>query len=67
MSSEYDRLDRYLKTVFSLMEGLATVEEAQVCLREYLEWHRQSGLQSEPESFLIELFFDKCRKEFSDV
>ena len=63
---EHQILDRYLKTVFSLIEGLADVEEASHHLHDYLQWHRQQGLNPELESFLIEIFFDKCHREFTD-
>ena len=65
-SPDYRILDRYLETVFSLIEGLADVEEASHHLHDYLQWHRQQGLNPELEAFLIELFFDKCHREFTN-
>lgn len=65
MSSEYDDLDRDLRTVFALMEGMADVEEAFLKLRDYLDSPRPCTDKPDLDVFLIELFFDKCRKDFS--
>lgn len=65
MDPEYDNLDRYLKTVFYLLEGMADVEQAFLQLRDYLEWKHENHIQPELDDFLIELFFDKCRRDFT--
>lgn len=65
MLTEYDKLDRYLRTVFALMEGMATVDEAFLQLSNYLDSSHECNRNPDLDAFLIELFFDKCRKEFS--
>ena len=62
----YQILDRYLKTVFSLIEGQTSIEKAFHHLHAYLHWHQRQKLDPKLESFLIKLFFDKCHKEFKD-
>lgn len=62
---DYRPLDRYLKTVFALIEGGTDVEAARRRLSEYLEYHGENQLDQELEDFLIELFFDKCARDFS--
>lgn len=60
--ADYEILERYLETAFVLLEGAHSVEEARSHLRDYLEWHRRNNLGPELESFLIELFFARCRR-----
>ena len=62
----YQILDRYLKTVFSLIEGQTSIEKSFHHLHDYLNWHQKHKLDPRLESFLIKLFFDKCHKEFKD-
>lgn len=60
---DFEALDRYLKTVFGLLEGIEDVPQAFHHLQDYLQWHRREGLPPELEDFLLELFYHKCRKE----
>lgn len=61
---DYAILDRYLEAAIQLLEGGADVDTARTTLSRYLEFHRSSSLSPELEEMLIELFFQKCAKEF---
>ncbi len=63
---DYEVLDRYLRTAFQLLEGFAEVEEARETLRDYLEFHHQQRLPPELAQLLIDLFFLKCRRRFTE-
>ena len=60
---EYDELDRYLHTVFVLLEGIADVEEARRILSTYLA-EAPRALGEEHRELLIDLFFGKCAKTY---
>ncbi len=64
-NKSYAGLDRYLNTVFKLLEGIADIDEAEKCLRDFLESEHAGQLDENLEDFLYELFFDKCRKYFT--
>ena len=63
---DYEVLDRYLQTAFQLLEGFAEVEEARETLRDYLEFHHRQRLPPEMAQLLIDLFFLKCRRRFTE-
>ena len=60
---DYRELDRYLRTVFVLLEGIADVDEAREILSSYLA-SSPPGLTDDYQELLIELFFGKCGKTF---
>ena len=64
--AHYLAFESYLETVFSLIEGMADVEEAQHILSEYLAQGPEE-LNDNLEDLLIELFFAKCRRTFQGL
>ncbi len=60
---DYRELDRYLRTVFVLLEGIADVDEARQILSSYLA-SPPPELTDDYQELLIELFFGKCGKTF---
>ena len=60
---DYRELDRYLRTVFVLLEGIADVDEARQILSSYLA-SPPPELRDDYQELLIELFFGKCGKTF---
>lgn len=61
--AHYELLDRYLAVVFRLLESLATVEEAELALKEYLPLHRQHQLPSHLERMLWQLLEAKRERD----
>ena len=61
----YVSLENYLMTVFKLLEGIADIDQAETCVRDFLESEDGHQLDENLEEFLYELFFDKCRKYFT--
>ena len=60
---DYRELDRYLRTVFVLLEGIPDVDEARQILSSYLA-SSPPGLTDDYQELLIELFFGKCAQTF---
>ena len=60
---DYRELDRYLRAVFVLLEGIADVDEAREILSSYLA-SPSPELTDDYRELLIELFFGKCAKTF---
>ena len=63
---DYRELDRYLRAVFVLLEGIADVDEAREILSSYLA-SSPPGLTDDYQELLIELFFGKCAKTYVAV
>ncbi len=63
-AEDYETLDRYLEAAAQLLEGIADVDQARDTLSRYLEYHRQRSLPPELAELLIQLFFQKCSREF---
>lgn len=62
--ADYAPLEDYLKTVFSLLEGMADSEEAHVLLQSFLKRSKtHHKLPHRYEEFLIRLFTDRCNRE----
>ena len=62
-AEDYRELDRYLRAVFVLLEGIADVDEAREILSSYLA-SPPPELTDDYRELLIELFFGKCAKTF---
>ena len=60
---DHSTLDTYLATVFALIEGGHDISAAQRRLSNYLADPGQQ-LSSDGEQMLMELFFDKCAREW---
>lgn len=60
----YQDLETFLHTVFAIVEGSESLPEVRSILSRYLEQDRSKGLSTQLENLLIQLFFDRCRKEF---
>ena len=62
-AEDYRELDRYLRAVFVLLEGIADVDEAREILSSYLACP-PPALTDDYRELLIDLFFGKCAKTF---
>lgn len=62
----YELLDRYLAVAFRLLEGLASVEQAELALKDYLPQHRRHHLPPELEQMLCQLLEDKRQRDLAE-
>lgn len=63
----YALLEGYLHVAFRLLEGLASVQEAELALRDYLPQHRRHQLPAELEQMLCHLLEDKRQRDLAEV
>ncbi len=63
-AEDYETLDRYLEAAVQQLEGIADVDQARDTLSRYLVYHHVRQLPAELAELLIQLFFQKCGRDF---